>query len=168
MDAAAGTGCDNRTNSPEAPASMFSMNEILQHCRQGGILDVQVLSEATQARVHSVVESELAKLQLADVSGCSVKENVVRPGTTSGQGSQEKSINSQQRLKTLLTLLASWHAVCLRAEKFVCAKQLCATVMSAEKHSSVSSKKMIRKYVNTVQQVCKKMHGFVLDIPSAA
>lgn len=161
-----GGGCSH-THNPKASSKM-GMKRMLQHCLQGGTLDVQVLDEAAQAQVQSVVESELSTCTCADVSGF-VKENSAQNGPDSGDISHEKGQEHHEpRLKTLLTLLASWHAVCLKAEKFVHAKQLCAMLMDAEKHSSASSSKMIRKYINTVQQVCKKMHGFILDIPCAA
>lgn len=162
QDAAEPTGAGPCTSSSDRLPSAFSVTEILQHCHQGGSLEVKAVNEAAQAQVQSIVESELAKLQLADVSYSSTQENSSTGAEYSVGGKQ----NSQQRLKSMLTLLAVWHAKCLRAEKFVCAKQLCATLMAAEHHSSASSKKMIRNYVKSLQQVCKKMHGFVLDIPS--
>jgi hypothetical protein len=147
---------------PEGSVPAFSIPDILQHCRKGGTLEVEVLSEALQAQVQSIVDSELK-----DMTSLQPEGNGMQNSTMRAQGCQEKSKSPELRLKALLTLLASWHAVCLRAEKFVHAKHLCVTLMNAERYSKAPASRMIRTYVNTVQQVCRQMHGFILDIPWA-
>ena len=163
--AEAGGNC----NSSSLPSNKLDMKDILQHCHQGGTLDVRVLGPAAQAQVVSVVESELSKCEGADVSD-SVQDDSVQNNMNAANSLQPNNRkSSEQRLRTLLVLLASWHAVCLKAENFVYAKQLCTMLIDAERRSaSFSWKKMIRKYIDNVQQVCKKIHGFLLDIPSAA
>lgn len=163
----------NCTNASEELAPTLSMSDMLQHCRGGGTLGVEVLTDATQAQVQSVVEAELVRMLPAADSCSSMSHGgpdaaVVHDGTTRGHHCQGKMRGCQERLQALLTLLAAWHAVCLRAEKFLYVKQLCTTLIGAGQRSTPSLRKMIRKYINTVQHVCKNMHGFVLDIPCAA
>jgi hypothetical protein len=149
----------------ERSVPAFSVPDILQHCRKGGTLELEVLSEASQAQVQSIVESELKDMTSSQLEGARVPENVVQIGAMRAQDCQGKSQIPELRLKALLTLLASWHAVCLRAEKFVHAKHLCVTLINAEQYIKAAPRRMIRTYVNTVQQVCRQMHGFILDIP---
>lgn len=155
------TATENHVERLDSSASIFNIQSVVHHCMKNGTLDVEEVTDAVQAQVHFFVQTELHNLLDDTVS---VHNSSVQTSSQHMQTLSEKRTHSEKRLKSLLTLLAAWHAVCLRREMFVCAKQLCATLQSTDFKRSDYSKKLIRKYIGTVQQVCKEMHGFVLDI----
>jgi hypothetical protein len=124
-----------------------ALEHILRHCHAGGALTVANTLEAAK-EVQMLTEHQLDKLQKHE------EQN----------GAAGEQASAVQQLQALLVLLSSWHAACLHAENFHSARQICATLIAAKPAFGEAASLLLDKYIQAVQQLCKKMHGFVLDV----
>ena len=138
----------------QAPTSeSTSLQEMLQRCQQGDRLALDAHMDAAAAA--DMFDGMLQRCVPCD--HCHQKWRLHHAGVSDRMADKSK-------FKTLLKLLASWHAWCLRQEKFMLVAEACKAMLQRRRSHDCSLSEWWGAYVREVQSLCRLVHGFELDV----